>query len=199
LGPDPAGATLLGDGETRGLLLPVQTRAELNRAEAEGITSAASWLFLSRRALRPDAVLDEEWLKRRHRRMFGAVWAWAGEYRTSDRNLGVPYWQVRIEMRTAIADGQAWIADGSRDRYSDDECAVRLGYRLVVIHPFPNGNGRWSRLASDALAVALGSARFTWGRRSLAETGQLRRDYVAALRTADRDGELAPLIRFARS
>ena len=30
--------------------------------------------------------------------------------------------------------------------------------RLVVIHPFPNGNGRWSRLASDALIVALGGA-----------------------------------------
>jgi fido (protein-threonine AMPylation protein) len=50
----------------------------------------------------------------------------------------------------------------SAARYSNDECAIRFGYRLVVIHPFPNGNGRWSRLASDALIVALGGPRFTW-------------------------------------
>jgi Fic-DOC domain mobile mystery protein B len=198
-GPDLAGATPLGDDESSGLLLPVQTRAELNRAEADAIVAATSWLFLSRRVLRPQAVLDEQWLKDLHRRMFGGVWAWAGEYRTSDRNLAVPYWQVLVEMRTVVADARAWIAAPAPARLSHDECALRLGYRLVVIHPFANGNGRWSRLAADALAVALGGARFSWGGRSLAEAGQLRRQYLTALRTADRDGNLGPLLKFARS
>jgi fido (protein-threonine AMPylation protein) len=66
-------------------------------------------------------------------------------------------------MRTLEAVASAWLADTNATRY-DDECAVRFGYRLVVIHPFPNGNGRWPRLASDALIVALGGSRFTWGR-----------------------------------
>jgi fido (protein-threonine AMPylation protein) len=49
----------------------------------------------------------EEWLKGLHRRMYGQVWAWAGQYRTADRNLGVPYWQVRMDMHDLEADVQA--------------------------------------------------------------------------------------------
>jgi len=196
---EPADATPLTDAERHGLLLPVQTRAELNRAEAENISSAMTWLFLSRRRLRPESVTDEEWLRRLHRRMYGQVWAWGGQYRTADRNLGVPYWQVRVDMHNLIDDVRAWLTDTTAGRYASDECAIRFGYRLVAIHPFPNGNGRWSRLASDALIVALGSSRFTWGGASLAEPGTLRREYIAALRTADADGDLGPLIAFART
>ena len=194
----PADATPLGDAERRGLLLPVLTRAELNRAEAENISDAMSWLFLSRRRLRPESVTNEEWLKRLHRRMYGQVWAWAGQYRTTDRNLGVPYWQVRMDIRDLLDDVRAWLADTSASRYGDDESAIRFGYRLVVIHPFANGNGRWSRLASDALIVAVGGNRFTWGGASVTESGALRREYITALQSADRDGDLGPLVAFSR-
>jgi len=78
-------------------------------------------------------------------------------------------------------------------------CAVRFGYRLVVIHPFPNGNGRWSRLAADALIVALGAPRFTWGGRSVVEPSKLRRSYIAALQSADTNRDFGTLIAFARS
>jgi Fic-DOC domain mobile mystery protein B len=195
---EAADATPLTDAERKGLLLPVLTRAELNRAEAENIVDAMSWLFLSRRRLRPETVTSEEWLKRLHRRMYSQVWAWAGQYRTADRNLGVPYWRIRVDMRDILDDAQAWLSDSSAKRYGSDECAIRFGYRLVVVHPFPNGNGRWSRLASDALVVALGGTRFTWGGTSLAEPGTLRRDYIAALRAADNRGDFTPLLAFAR-
>jgi Fic family protein len=69
----------------------------------------------------------------------------------------------------------------------------------VVIHPFPNGNGRWSRLASDALVLALGRPRFTWARDSLVEPSALRRNYIAALQIADTDRDFGALIEFARS
>ena len=195
---EPAGGTPLTDNERQGLRLPVFTRDELNRAEAENITRAMSWLFFSRRRLQPELVTREAWLRRLHRRMYDQVWAWAGQYRTTDRNLGVPYWQVRVDMRNAEADVGEWLADGSATRYGNDECAIRFGYRLVVIHPFPNGNGRWSRLASDALVVALGGSRFSWGGASLAEPGVLRRDYIAALQAADADGDFQPLLTFSR-
>jgi Fic-DOC domain mobile mystery protein B len=143
-------------------------------------------------------VAREAWLQRLHRRMYDQVWAWAGQYSTTDRNLGVPNWQIRMDMRDLEADAQAWLADTSATRLSDDECALRFGYRLVVIHPFPNGNGRWSRLAADALIVALGGNRFTWGGASLTETGQLRRSYITALQTADTSGDFGPLATFAR-
>lgn len=157
-----------------------------------------SWLFFSRRRLYPDAVTQEAWLQRLHRRMYDQVWTWAGQYRTTDRNLGVPYWQVRVDMRNLEADVKAWLADTTSDRYSNDECAIRFGYRLVVIHPFPNGNGRWSRLASDALIVALGGRRFTWGGASLTRPDALRRDYISALQVADTSGDFGPLLAFSR-
>jgi Fic-DOC domain mobile mystery protein B len=195
---EPADATPLTDEERQGLRLPVLTRDELNRAEAENISSAMSWLFFSRRRLLPESVTQEAWLKRLHRRMYNQVWAWAGQCRTTDRNLGVPYWQVRVDMRNLEADVNAWLADTSAARYSDDERAIRFGYRLVVIHPFPNGNGRWSRLASDALVVAVGGSRFTWGGASLTEPGALRRDYISALQAADTAGDFEPLMAFSR-
>jgi len=195
---EPADATPLTDEERQGLRLPVLTRDELNRAEAENISRAMAWLFFSRRRLQPESVTRETWLKRLHWRMNDQVWAWAGQYRTTDRNLGVPYWQVRVDMRNLEADVNGWLADTSAARYGNDECAIRFGYRLVVIHPFPHGNGRWSRLASDALIVALGGPRFTWGGASLTESGALRRDYILALQAADTTGDFEPLMAFAR-
>jgi Fic-DOC domain mobile mystery protein B len=196
---EPDDGTPLTGEERQGLRLPVLTRKELNRAEAENISQAMTWLFLSRRRLRPESVVREAWLRGLHRRMYGQVWAWAGQYRTTERNLGVPHWQIRMEMRDLEADAQAWLADTSATRFSEDECAIRFGYRLVVIHPFPNGNGRWSRLAADALIVALGSNRFTWGGASLTEAGQLRGSYISALQMADTSRDFGPLTAFARS
>jgi Fic-DOC domain mobile mystery protein B len=198
LSSEPPDATPLTGAERQGLLLPVLTRAELNRAEADNISLAMSWLFFSRRRLRPEAVTREAWLRGLHRRMYDQVWSWAGRYRTTERNLGLPPWQIRVGMRDLEADARAWLGDTTPARYSADECAIRFGYQLVVIHPFPNGNGRWSRLASDALVVALGGTRFTWGGTSLTDPGTLRRRYIAALQAADAEGDFRALMLFAR-
>ena len=197
--PESPGNTPLTGAELHGLRLPLLTRSELNLAEAENISHAMSWLFSSRRRLKPESVTTEAWVKNLHRRMYNEVWAWAGRYRTTDRNLDVPYWQIPMDMRDLEADARAWLADTSATRYADDECAIRFGYRLVVIHPFPNGNGRWSRLASDALIVALGGPRFSWGVTSPIEPATLRRKYNAALQKADTDRDFGPLVAFSRS
>jgi Fic family protein len=68
----------------------------------------------------------------------------------------------------------------------------------VAIHPFPNGNGRCSRLAADLLAQKLGQPRFTWGSANLIAIAETRRAYVAALQAADR-GDIGPLMAFGRS
>lgn len=196
---EPGDGTPLTDEERLGMRLPVLTRKELNRAEADNISQAMTWLFFSQRRLRPEVVTREAWLKRLHWRMYYQIWAWAGQYRTTERNLGVPYWQIRMDMRDIEADAHVWLADTSATRWSQDECAVRFVYRLVLIHPFPNGNGRWSRLAADSLIVALGGRRFTWGGASLTETSELRRRYIRALQTADTAGDFGPLMAFARS
>jgi Fic-DOC domain mobile mystery protein B len=82
--------------------------------------------------------------------------------------------------------------------YPSDETAVRFHHRLVAIHAFPNGNGRHARLMADLLIERLGGQAFTWGGGTLADVGQLRTRYIAALKAAD-DHDPSSLIAFARS
>ena len=84
------------------------------------------------------------------------------------------------------------------ETHAPDETAVRLHHRLTAIHPFPNGNGRHARLMADLLIERLGGQGFTWGCASLAEVGESRKSYVAALKTAD-NHDVGPLLIFARS
>jgi Fic-DOC domain mobile mystery protein B len=184
-------ATPLTPGERDGLIpTHVTLRSELNELEQQNIADADCWAFSRKRN-----ILDEAFLRGLHRRMFNRVWQWAGEYRTTERNLGVSPFRIQPDLRQTIGDGQYWI---DHQAYSPDELAVRFHHRLVFVHPFPNGNGRWSRLATDLLVVGQGEARFTWGRANLRAAGDVRREYIDALHAAD-NHDLTPLIGFARS
>ena len=98
-------------------------------------------------------------------------------------------------MRHLLDDVKAWIAHKS---YPPDEIAVRFHHCLVKIHPFPNGNGRHSRLMADLLVMRLGGERFSWGSAHLRASGGLRGRYIAALKAAD-SHDIGPLLTFARS
>lgn len=170
----------------------IVTRADLDRAEQESILGAI--VVLSQRRPGAGDVLTEGFLRDLHRRMFGAVWSWAGTYRRSDKNIGIPWPLVPQRVGQLLADTQYWAEHGV---YGPDELAVRFHHGLVAIHPFPNGNGRHARLAADLLAEALGRERFSWGRGLVADPDRARSAYIAALRAADA-GELADLLAFAR-
>ena len=188
--PDDA-ATPLTPEEMRDLIpAHIAYRRELNEAEQENIVLAQAWALSRRRD-----PLSEKFVKDLHRRMLGDVWRWAGKFRTSERNIGIDYWQIPVALRQLLDDAKAWIEFGS---YPPDEIAVRFHHRLVQIHPFPNGNGRHSRLMADLLAMQLGRERFSWGRGSLRTAGAARARYVEALRAAD-DHDIAPLLVFARA
>jgi Fic family protein len=79
-----------------------------------------------------------------------------------------------------------------------DEIAAKFHHRLVLIHPFANGNGRHARLITDLLLAANGAAPFPWGRGDLVHAGEARDRYLAALRAADAR-DFAPLRAFVRS
>jgi Fic-DOC domain mobile mystery protein B len=184
-------ATPLTPDERNGLIpTHITLRSELNELEQQNISEADGWAFSRRHN-----VLSESFLRSLHRRMFNRVWRWAGIYRTSERNLGIAHYRIELELRQIIDDVRYWVEHHS---FPPDELAVRFHHRLVGVHPFPNGNGRWSRLAADVLIVRLGGPRFTWGRVNLRTGGDVRRAYVGALRAADIH-DLGPLIDFARS
>lgn len=190
------GQTELTHEEREGLKLAYVTfRAELNAAEQANIASAVSALFGRRRVKDPRALADYDFLCATHRKMYGKVWKWAGKIRTTDKNIGVPYYEVHTALRRLIDDTQAWL---DFESYQPDELAVRFHHRLVSIHPFPNGNGRLSRMLGDLMVTCLGHERFSWGQAQLTDAGATRSAYIAALQRADHH-ELGPLIAFARS
>ena len=188
---EPDDATPLTEEEKRGLVpAHITYRRELNQAEQENIARAQDWALNRRR----DPV-SEKFIKDLHGHMLGDVWRWAGEFRTSERNLGIPFYEIPVALRQLLDDTKAWI---EYKAYPPDEIAVRFHHRLVQIHAFPNGNGRHARLMADLLVMSLSGERFSWGRANLQDAGAVRRSYITALQAAD-NHDIGPLLAFARS
>jgi Fic-DOC domain mobile mystery protein B len=191
---EPDDATPLEPEEREGLLQTwITHRSDLNEAEQENIVKGAAWAR-SRRQRNAD-ILNEGFARTLHRRMFGDVWQWAGTFRQTERNIGIEAHRIPNDIGMMFDDVRYWV---DHQTYPPDEIAVRLHHRLVAIHPFPNGNGRHARLMADLLIERLGGQPFTWGGGSLHDIGELRRQYIDALRAAD-NHDIEPLIAFARS
>tara|TARA_B100001989_G_scaffold246841_1_gene218241 strand:+ start:232 stop:828 length:597 start_codon:yes stop_codon:yes gene_type:complete len=188
--PDDAN-TPLTEEEKEGLIPSyISTRAELNQAEQRNIVKAELWAQSKKRN-----PLDVTFLKNLHKRMYNEVWEWAGEFRKSERNIGIDAYRISSELAQLISDVQYQIDHNS---FPPDEIAARFHHRLVLIHPFPNGNGRHSRLATDILLNFLKEEQFTWGAGDLTARGDIRSKYIAALRAAD-NHDYEPLMKFVRS
>jgi Fic-DOC domain mobile mystery protein B len=189
----PEWATPLDPNEIEGLLLThITTRSELDRWEQDNINEALAWL----EQRKPKDILNESFTKRLHKRMFGNVWKWAGDLRRTEKNLGVPWHQISIELKKLCDDVEYWIENKT---FSEDEIAARFHHRLVSIHLFPNGNGRHARLLADILLEnVLHKPPFTWGSRNLIAAGLDRKKYIESLIAADR-GDYGLLMDFVRS
>jgi Fic-DOC domain mobile mystery protein B len=184
------GATPLDPDEAAGLKLNHITQlSELNEFENQNIAKAIVWINRQREK----NILTSKFVIDLHQRMFGTVWKWAGVFRTSDKNIGVPWYEIAGSLKVLLDDVQYWIDNSS---YSLDEVASRLHHRLVSIHPFSNRNGRHARLYCDAFMMSQKSVPFTWGQKSV-DVSVVRQMYLEALRAADnRDYSL--LLEFVR-
>lgn len=188
-------ATPLSEAEQAALIPSLSTRAELNQFERLNINAARIWAMRQSVLRRPD-LLSDGFARELHRRMFNQIWSWAGRYRTTEKNLGWEVPRLAEGVRNACDDAKAWFEHST---YPLPEAAVRLHHRLVLIHPWPNGNGRHSRLLADVVIAAKGGKELTWGAgQDLVAAGEVRRHYIAAVRHADQ-GNIGPLLEFAQS
>jgi Fic-DOC domain mobile mystery protein B len=189
------GQTPLTEDEKEGLLIPtIATRVELDEFEQHNIEDAMQWLLT--RPLEKETILTAEFVKMLHRKMFGKVWAWAGEFRKTNKNLGVDKHQIAANLHALLDDTLYWLECGT---HKPDGIAVRFKHRIVSIHCFPNGNGRHSRLMADVIINKIFQLPvFTWGMDSFVIHADVRRKYIAALQQAD-SNNYEPLFSFARS
>lgn len=187
----PPGATPLDPDEAHDLLPHhITTQQQLNAWEAHNIFEGQKW------ALKQELIISYDFILKLHKKMFDKTWAWAGQLRHTDKNIGVDWALVPMELKKLCDDVQAQI---EYESYLPDEIAIRMHHRLVWIHPFPNGNGRLARLMADLLIKKLGGKPFSWGMHSdLHCANTMRTKYISALRAADA-GDYAPLCVFARS
>lgn len=189
------GQTPLDEDEKEGLLIPsIATRAELDEFEQQNIEEAIQWVLT--RSLKPKSIFTEQFVRNLHKRMYGNVWRWAGEFRKSNKNLGIDKWQIPVALKTLLDDALFWVEN---ETYPPDEIAVRFKHRIVSIHCFPNGNGRHSRLMADVIIDKIYKEPvFAWGADNLVEKGDSRATYLKAVKEAD-NGNYKPLMAFARS
>ena len=187
----PEGATPIDEDEAVALIPGhITTQRELNEWESRNIQNAMLWGFSRKRS----EILSLDFVRKLHHRMFNETWRWAGKFRRSDKNIGTDWEQIPEETYKLMDDAGYWIEEST---YSIREVAIRLHYRLVLIHPFVNGNGRHARLFADVVLFNHDLSRINWGATSLDNPGDARKRYINALRAADRN-DLGPLLSYIR-
>jgi Fic-DOC domain mobile mystery protein B len=173
------GQSPLEEDEREGLLIEsITTRGELDEFEQLNIEKALEWTIHNKPG--KEKILTEDFIKHLHRKMFGDVWSWAGNFRRSNKNIGVDWTNIGVELKKLLDDTKYWIENKV---YEPDEIAIRFKHRLVQIHCFPNGNGRHA---------------LTWKYATMVSHDEIRREYISAIKEADK-GNIKPLLEFARS
>ena len=187
--------TPLEEDEKEGLLIKsITNRSELDEFEQQNIEKAMLWLRSKK--ITAERILSEKFVQDLHRHMYAGVWKWAGEFRKTDKNIGIDKHHIAVTLKQLLDDCLYWISHHS---YSGEEIAVRLKHRMVQIHCFANGNGRHSRLIADVMMEKVFHLPlFSWGAANLVKHGDLRTAYIQALKKADA-GDYKELIAFARS
>lgn len=186
------GATPLSPDEVHNLIPShITTQKQLDEWEQYNIVQGSNWA-LSRE--RKD-LLTISFAKKLHRKMFDKTWLWAGTFRKRQTNIGISSIYIPQELKLLFDDTKFQLEHNS---FSIREIGVRLHHRLVFIHPFPNGNGRFSRLMAELLMYYNGEVSFTWGNCNLTNNSEVRARYLSALKEAD-NGDYSNLVHFADS
>ncbi|WP_423998189.1 mobile mystery protein B [Maribacter sp. IgM3_T14_3] len=189
------GQTPLDEEEKEGLKInSITTQGELDEFEQLNIEKAVEWTI--HKKIKPEIILTEKFVKDLHKKMYGDVWKWAGEFRMTEKNIGIQWTQIGIELKNLIEDTKYWIENKI---FLPEEIAIRFKHRLVSIHCFPNGNGRHSRMMADIIMESIFQNKiFSWHQSNMVKANETRNEYIKALREAD-NGDCATLIEFAKN
>ena len=97
------GQTALEEEEKEGLLLrTISTVARLNEAEQLNIQKTVEWTL--RRKFKLQDIFQEAFVRDLHRRMFRNVWQWAGEFRKTNKNIGVDKFGIGKRYLNALRE-----------------------------------------------------------------------------------------------
>ena len=110
------GHTVLSAMEIRGLKLThITNMKELDEVEQMNINRGLIWLETQK----GENYLNESFLLKLHKKLFGEVWKWAGAYRKSEKNIGVDAWRIPTEIHKFIADTEYWIKNKTYGNWAE--------------------------------------------------------------------------------
>ncbi|RPD94574.1 mobile mystery protein B [Aureibaculum marinum] len=189
------GQTPLDEEEKEGLKIKsITTQEELDEFEQLNIEKAVEWTIHTKFKL--EKILTEKFVRDLHKKMYGDVWKWAGDFRKTEKNIGIPWTQIGIELKNLLDDTKYWVENKT---FPPEEIAIRFKHRIVSIHCFPNGNGRHSRMMADIIMESIfGNEIFSWYQSNMIKANKIRKEYINALKEAD-NGNVKPLIEFAKN
>lgn len=119
------GQTPIDENEKCGLKIrSITTQGELDEFEQLNIEKAVEWTIHIK--LRPEKILTERFIKDLHKKMFGEVWKWAGEFRRTEKNIGIPWIHIEMELKILMDDTKYWIENKT---FPSEEVAI-----LSLIH-----------------------------------------------------------------
>jgi len=194
----PEGATPIDADAANDLLQPqITTQAQLNEAEKANILKGQLWT----RSGRHTEVLDEQFIKNVHKRMFGDVWKWAGKFKRTDHQNErfARREEVGVRLKQLLENTKYRLEHASPTNQNEwDQFGAEFHHQLVLVHAFANGNGRHAREITDLLLIQQGQKPFTWGSESLTGPSETRQLYIGSLQAAD-EGDYSKLVEFSRS
>lgn len=171
------GSTNLSKDELAGLKLKhITTMRQLDEAEGLNILEGLKHLA----AYQGKDFFTITFAVKLHLKLFEYVWNWAGKFRTTEKNIGIAPEKVQTELYKLFENTKFQIENNS---YPANEIGARFHHRLVQIHPFANGNGRWARIYTEFIYKKMNWGAPNWHPELSPE--QRRGQYIAALRQAD--------------
>ena len=175
-----------------GLKLPkdkIYSLREIYESEANNI-ALATIKYLAAPPSKKVAPFSYEWLSALHEEMFGNVWEWAGQFRQVELSIGIKAYQVPTALKELADNVAYWDKNKTFDVY---ETATRIHHKAVQIHPYKNGNGRWSRMLANIYLRQNSLMPVKWQEDLLSKENAKRDEYIQALKAAD-NGDYSSLI-----
>lgn len=183
--PDIPGATPIDDVSEL-LVKGITTRGELYPFEAVNNHEVVEKYLAGGKPSRRSAKFDLAWCRKLHQEMFGKVWGWAGRFRRHEVTIGIDAWHIEMAVDELMKNLVVWQGTFA-------ERAAWLHHRAVQIHPFHDGNGRWSRMLANIWLKQQGQLIVRWPEQHVGQVSVIREAYLAAIKAGD-VGDFTPLI-----
>jgi len=165
----------------------VNDMTELYEHEVENIAEGISWTLGTSKSHTDHTV----WIEI-HKQMLCNVWKFAGKIRTTElanADFHKPF-NVRPSLLALEHDLKTWLEFKS---YPPQEMLAIFHERLLTIHPFKDGNGRWSRVVTEFVARRENFPVPDW-RGPYHDDGERRSAYIEAVKKARHEFDYSRLI-----